>query len=308
MLHRLEIRDFQSLSEVSLELGQLVVIIGSTNSGKSAVVRALQAALFNRSGGEFVREGKDATEVKLVFEGGPLTWRKPRKGGGEYRMNGTPLTRVGREAPPELDKLTGVREIVGEGVKARLNFDDQFSEPFLLAGTGGQAARLLARVSKLDVLVTAQVLARRDGERTKKAATAADELAQGLRDRLAAQPDYEQLLRRWEALRERNEVLQAEEAKLVAADGLLVELQRLQRTRAVWVEKRLPERVAALVEQVSVVADAAKTVATLAEATAGVEGAKTRRDSAEMRLAEVEEELHQRLAGLEICPVCGRPM
>src|SRR3990167_8742126 len=161
-LRRVVVHDFQSLADVDMEVGALTVVLGATNAGKSAVVRALQAALFNWSGGAFVREGAAEATVDLVFDERTLLWRKPRKGGAVYYIQptyGSPglvVSRAGKDLPPEITELTGVREIECEGARAKLQVDAQFDQPFLLAGTGGQAARLLARVSKLDVLLTGQ--------------------------------------------------------------------------------------------------------------------------------------------------------
>jgi DNA repair ATPase RecN len=311
-LRGLTVSNFQSLAEITLELGQLTVIVGPSNSGKSAVVRALQAALFNRSGGEFVRESAEKTQVVLQFDGGTLRWLKPRKGGAEYSIlqgeSVTVLTRVGKQMPPEIEALTGVREIQIETLRARLQFASQFDEPFLLAGTGGQAAKLLAKLSKLDVLVTAQVLARRDVDRTRRVGTDAEGLATELRDRLADQPDYEALLARWEALQERAEVLAVDEKRVRDAQALAAQVQRYRQTQAVWAEKRLPERTAAVQEEAELVAGLAPAVSTFREAAGAVESGRTQLETASASLKRVEEELHDVLAGLEVCPVCGRPM
>lgn len=338
-LRGLKVRDFQSLAQVELELGQLTVIVGASNSGKSAVVRALQAALFNRSGGEFVREGAESCRVELAFAGGNLVWTKPRKGGATYeictgeaaKLRTSPvldrliqgsaaasitapdggvlqLTRVGKQMPPEIEALTGVREIQIETLKARLQFAGQFEEPFLLAGTGGQAAKLLARLSKLDVLVTAQVLARRDMERTRRVGADAESLAIDLRDRLAAQPDYEWLLARWQALQERAEILSLDEKRLVEAKALANRLQEMVRLQAAWAAKQLPARMAAVGEEAARLTEAGQAVAAFQEATVAVERGRSQLAAAEGTLKRVEEELHDVLNGLEVCPVCGRPM
>lgn len=311
-LSRVVVRDFQSLEEIDLELGQLTVIVGPNSVGKSSLVRALQAAVSNWSGGDFVREGQKGAEVALLYGDHWLTWRKPRRGGSEYeiRHNGetSTITRAGKDLPPEVQELTGVREIRAEGVRATLQFAEQFELPFLLAATGGQAARLLARVSKLDALVTGQVLARRDAERERRSATQAEERAAGIEQQLAEMPDYEVLVGRWQDIAVRLEAASRDEAVLRQARtnvGLLGELSALQ---AKWRDRGLPARTAELVAAAQTAAGAATLVRQAGEAQAGVLGAAGAVQRHRANLAEVEAALHELLAGIEICPLCGQAM
>src|SRR3990172_6647393 len=211
-IRRVQIRDFQSIREADIELGPVTLIVGRNDTGKSAVLRAIRAALENRSGGDksdrgegFIRRGASAAEVSLEFEDGSwLHWTKPRRGGGEYRLvrNGeeTQVTRAGRDLPDVITDLTGIRPIEVDGESALLQFATQFDAPFLLASTGGQAAKLLSRVTRMDRLIMAQVLARREMERVKKAAGEAEGRVSALDGELAQMPDYEALLVCWQAL------------------------------------------------------------------------------------------------------------
>ena len=306
-LQRVKVQDFQSLADVDIELGRLSVIVGRSNAGKSAFVRAVEAALFNRAGGDFVRQGAKAAVVRLQFGDTWLTWEKPAKGGATYSMDRQVMTRVGREMAM-IEELTGVREIQAEGVRARLAFAGQFEEPMLLAGTSGQAAKLLARVSKLDVLVTAQVLARRDMDRARRSAGDAEERAQVLRDRLTAMPDYGALLKRWQGVSEGLAVIQAEEEALVSAQAYVQQVRQLEKVQAVWQERQLPARSAAVGVEVVQLGEAASLVAAVADADRTRSQLVERAGVARERLVLVEQELHELLGTLDVCPVCLRPM
>ena len=308
MLRSLRVRDFQSLRDVSLDLGRLTVIIGATNSGKSAVVRALQAALFNWAGGEFVR--RDAVEALVTLDGETfqLEWRKPRRGGAQYTLDGSVITRAGRYAPVLVEAATGVREISGEGFRSRPQVDAQFDEPFLLAGTGGQAARLLARVSKLDVLVTAQVLARRDMERTRRAGAEAANQALELADRLAAQPDFEALLERWRTLAERWREVQEARAAVAQAEALIVQARELEAVRHRWGAARLPERLGQVRPAAEALGQADRLLSDAIAAEIKLETARRQKEAAEVQAVQARLDLEKVLAELEVCPICGRPM
>lgn len=311
-LQRIEIRDFQSLSDVALDVDGLTVIVGATNAGKSAVVRALEAALFNRTGGGFVREGSTQASVRLGFDGGGLLWTKPRKGGARYDLSvdgvNAIVTRVGKEMPEEIDALTGVREIECEGVRAKLQIDAQFDEPFLLASTGGQAAKLMARVCRLDVLVTAQVRARRDGERMRRDAESASERAEELGVRLDALPDFEALEARWTSADDRLTAARERETKLEVARRLVAERRRLSALHSLWSAAGLTERVSKLQAR-------SRELETTAQVVGRARAAREERDLAVQlldggrRTLEItEQELHETLGGLDICPICNRPM
>jgi len=307
MLTSLRIRNFQSLADVELELGHLSVIVGATNSGKSAVVRALESLFFNRSGNEFIRSGQNECTIDVELDGRRLRWIKRGGAGGVYELDGEVISRALKELPPELLGLIGVREIEGEGFRARVQVDGQFSPPFLLAGTGGQAARLLAKVSKLDVLVTAQVLARRDRERTHRAGAEAASQASELAERLAAQPDYEALLMRWRLLCSEWNIVEEKRRRLEVASVQIVRLRGLQAMKARWNQARLPELAAAL--------STPESLGRMAQAVQHHLAVRGRLDRAAAdvaaatdRMSALENELHGALAELEICPVCQRPM
>ena len=312
-LRRVSIRDFQSLSDVALDLGALTVIVGRTNAGKSALIRAIDAALFNRSGAEFLREGATKATVTLDFEAGSLVWTKPRKGGAEYAViptDGVPttVTRAGRELVPEIDALTGVREIETDGVRAKLQVAAQFDEPFLLSNTGGQAAKLLAHVSKLDVLVKAQVHAKQDLQRTRRRADDAEQQAEGLAAKVEAMPDYGALLERARDCQEQLDGLRRRQERLRLAAVLVEEVAKTTVLRDRWLEKRLPERIASLQASATRVTEATQVAGEVALASLRVGSAGRNLETARTRLAHTEAALSSALDKLEVCPICGRPM
>lgn len=309
-LQRVTVRDFQSLADVDLELGQVTVIVGATNAGKSGFVRALQAALFNWSGGEFVRRDCLKASVALDFGGAGLRWVKPRKGGGEYTIwrgdESTRVTRAGREAVPLIEEITGVREIETDGVKARLQVDGQFDEPFLLSHTGGQAAKLLAHVSKLDVLVKAQVRARQDFARARRRAEEAEKRAEGLAAQLEAMPDYEGLLRRAEGLQARLQELAERSERAASALALHRAVKQSAELAEGWVVRRPDRRL----EEARIGFDRLTKAGAL---TGDLKVAEEQSRDPQLGVvqdgvAQMEGELAGLLKELRICPVCRRPM
>lgn len=313
MLKRIRVRDIQSLADVDLELGQVTVIVGPSRSGKSALVRSLRACLFNWTPGpRFVRAGATSGEVTLDFEEASVTWEKPAKGGATYRLRTAEgeqlLTRLGRELPANVADLTGIRELLVDGARIRPNFDCQHDEPFLLASTGGQAAKLLAHVSKMDDVVRAQVEAKRDRDRTERQAADAESRAETVRTELEAMPDYPVLLTRWESLQERHRAAQRAEEGLETARVASGRLVRLLALRAGWKDAALPDRMTALTGRAESLVRAASVVAARVGVAARQEGMRRQLDEARQALAASEERLHSVLDSLEMCPVCGKAM
>ena len=74
MITKLAVRGFQSLQNISLELGNITVIVGHSDSGKSALLRALEKASFNESGSSFLttlgNQTVDKCQVAVQCESG----------------------------------------------------------------------------------------------------------------------------------------------------------------------------------------------------------------------------------------------
>lgn len=115
-----EIRNFQSIEHVHVVIDGFTTLVGRSNLGKSAIVRAIKAALTGAPEETSVRHGpKCEREVKgtksckcycsvhIKTEGFDLLWEK---GGdkNEYVFNGAKKTAVGKGTPDFLDESFGV--------------------------------------------------------------------------------------------------------------------------------------------------------------------------------------------------------
>ncbi len=166
MLTSISVRDFQSLAEVDLELGPLTVIVGPGNSGKTAVVRALKALAFNRTGSDFIRHGQQQSVVIVeTAEGGCIAWVKGKA--AAYMVGDRELTKMAGSVPEEVSDVLGIRRLeVEAGSQAVPQIHSQFDSPFLIAESPSKAARVVAKLTRLDVIVSAQTQAARDLKRT----------------------------------------------------------------------------------------------------------------------------------------------
>lgn len=147
---KVKIKNFQSIKEVELELKGFTTIVGRSNIGKSAIVRAIDGAFTNLEGDSFVRNGEHHTEVHIECPEIDLLWKK---GGGhnDYMINGEALESVGRGAPEHIGEA-GFRDIESSRSKISVQVASQFNPIFLLDPstiTGSEAAEIISDIGRL---------------------------------------------------------------------------------------------------------------------------------------------------------------
>jgi hypothetical protein len=167
-----EIRNFQSIEEACFKIDGYTALVGRSNIGKSALVRAIRSALTGASGTAFVRHGpgclrrlkkskacKCYSSVHLKGQNFDLLWQKGDSV-NRYTFNGRVYDRADRGTPEFLQPFfTPVK--VGDKQEV-LQVSDQFTPIFLLDQSGGVVADVLSDVAHLDRINVAMRLAERD--------------------------------------------------------------------------------------------------------------------------------------------------
>ena len=148
MIRSIRLSNFQSHKDTVLELVPGInAICGESDSGKTAIIRALNWLVTNRpSGAAFQRHGTKETEVGLITDDGELVRYRTAKANG-YRINGTDLSAIRTDVPEEVAKLLGI--------DSDLNMQGQLDAPFLLSMSPGEVAQTLNRIAHLDEIDTA---------------------------------------------------------------------------------------------------------------------------------------------------------
>jgi len=135
------IDNFQIIDHAEIELTPgMTVLVGPTDSGKSAIFRAIKSAVFNASGTDFIQQGQNKAEVKFEFDGNEIVWEKDAKSSSPttYYLNGQTLTKVGRTQVDEVADLIRLKEIELARSKEPINFWEQMTPPFLMDKTPAQ--------------------------------------------------------------------------------------------------------------------------------------------------------------------------
>lgn len=144
MIHSLSVKNFQSHKDSLLEFSPgLNVIVGTSDSGKSSLLRALRWLVYGQPrGSAFLRHGTAEAEVQAVFE--DVEVRKRRTKNVAEVCSGTDAwANVGSGLPEELVEAINLREI---------NFEGQYDGFFLVKETPGEVARILNEISHLGVV------------------------------------------------------------------------------------------------------------------------------------------------------------
>lgn len=153
MLKHVRIKNFQSLRDVDIDLAPLTVIVGKSNVGKSAFVRALKALAFNRRGTEWITVGEMDALIEAVTDRGIIALHRSR--GKSPMANRYAVTVDGKTE--DYTKLGGdVPDVVRGMLRVdEINFAGQFDKPYLLDVSLAETARVLGALTNIDVVLNA---------------------------------------------------------------------------------------------------------------------------------------------------------
>lgn len=214
MIQAVEIRNFQSLRHVEVELGGLTVIVGPTSSGKSAFTRAVRTLTSNQRGSAFITHGEKLTTITATTDKGTVTLTRG-KSTADNAYTVIPAddpaaqrtyTKLGADTPEEVSAFLGIE------AKDPINYAGQFDKPYLLDDTGGEVARVLGALTNVNVIFEgARESNRRKSGNVSTLRTRASDL-EGIQAKL---PQYREL--------------KVQAAALDTAEQLISEATRIQR-------------------------------------------------------------------------------
>lgn len=159
----LKLINFQSHRETQINFHQgLTVILGQTDQGKSAIIRALKWVLYNEPRGtDFITAGCKHCRVELEMQDGSIIIRERdgqrnryilRQDGNEQIFEG-----FGNTVPLEIVKAHGIPKIyIDRDATSAVNLAEQLEPPFLISESGSNRAKALGRLVGIHIIDAAQ--------------------------------------------------------------------------------------------------------------------------------------------------------
>lgn len=155
MIEEIKIRNIQSHKDTTLNFSNGInALTGSSNNGKTAILRALNWCINNRPTGTDVlcshwaldKKGNikpdEEMSVTVKVDGNTVT-RRRTKNENQYIVNGKVLNVVKTDVPDEVSAIFRM---------SATSIQNQMDSPFLLGETSGEVARYLNKVVHLDVI------------------------------------------------------------------------------------------------------------------------------------------------------------
>ncbi|WP_096435336.1 AAA family ATPase [Alteribacter populi] len=154
-IERMRLENFQSHLDTTLEFDErLNVIVGPSDSGKTAVLRALRWILYNQPrGSDFLRVSADYVRVTALFNDGTKIVREKTASKNRYRLTRPNeeelvLEGFGVHVPEEIlaaHQMYGLR--LDSEHTLSLQVAEQLDGPFLLSNTSAMRAKSVGRIS-----------------------------------------------------------------------------------------------------------------------------------------------------------------
>ena len=141
MIKELSLTNFQSHKDSSLQLSEGVnVIVGASDSGKTAIIRALRWLITNKPAGDAFRSTWGCkTEVELFTDDAHVVRSRDKE--NEYVLGDMHFKAFSTETPKEITDALNFSDI---------NLQSQLDAPFLLSQSPGEVASFFNRVAHLE--------------------------------------------------------------------------------------------------------------------------------------------------------------
>lgn len=240
-----QVENFQSIEKAAFKIDGFTALVGRSNIGKSALVRALRNALTGAPGTDFVRHGascerrlkdnkkcKCQTTVRIVTSKIELVWEK-----GDS-VNRYTLTRPG-EAPVLYDKVDrGTPDFlrpdfapvkIGDD-QDLIQVSEQFNPIFLLNESGPSVAGVLSDVARLDDINEAIRLVSKDRKEASATRTVREKDVADLATSLVAYEGLDVEVAAVRSLEAKHDALQTKQKQVGDLKRFFGELEILARS------------------------------------------------------------------------------
>lgn len=159
-IEKLILENFQSHKHTIIEFdSQLNVIVGPSDSGKTAILRGIRWVLFNEPSGDyFIREGESECSVTIAFNDGTKIKRYRSKNKNIYLLydsnnNEMKFEGFGTSVPQEIIEATGIKKILLDSdLSKSINLSDQLEGAFLLSERSSTRSSSIGRLVGVNII------------------------------------------------------------------------------------------------------------------------------------------------------------
>ena len=157
MIKEVAINGYQSHVNSTFHLSPgLTVITGQTDSGKTAIIRAIRWVVFGEPAGEsFVNETVGEAIVQITLASGTIVTKGRRKGKTTYcvtTLDGHIQIFEQADVPQEVITALGIIKTSFGDFETALNFAYQLDAPFLISEPASAGAKVLGKIAGTEVV------------------------------------------------------------------------------------------------------------------------------------------------------------
>ena len=159
MIKEIRLRNFQAHRSLRLKLSpKVTTIVGTSDVGKSAIIRALFWVCFNRPSGDQFKTHDESTVMVAVKVDGQIIKRSKSAGANWYSLDTKIMKAFGTGVPDSISDLLNVQ---------RENFQLQHDAPFWFSLSPGEVSKRLNAIVDLQVIDRSQKNINQEAKRIK---------------------------------------------------------------------------------------------------------------------------------------------
>lgn len=296
MINSILVRNFQNHKKLKIDLDQhITVVIGPTDSGKSAILRSLHWVIFNRPSGDyFINHGSDFVSVSLSIDDKVIKRKKSPKG-NIYKLDNRTFKAIGTKIPDEVSSLLNVSEV---------NFQSQHDDPWWFLKSPGEVSKELNSIINLSLIDSVFDNLSSEARKAKIAVDISEEKIKKTKQKIE---DLEWVVEADRKLNEieelKREIIEKREKKFrinnIIEEAVKIQI-KLERTRRL--EKLGLELVSSGKEIIKIKEKKKEIESILFELKIRKENIKNHKN----KLRELESWMKENMSG--ICPVCNQPI
>lgn len=313
-LKALSLKNFQSLADAEIELSPgLNVIVGPSNLGKSAVLRALKALIRNAPSTGLVRDKAKEFKITATFEDGTAETLTKGAKKSQFEIHGASgevwsYAKAGAyDVPEEIKNLWKIPSPDGR----ELAFATQHEPPFLLAEPASAVAKVLGDLTNASALMEAVQKANKRRTEALTDAKARTREAEEAREEILS---HKGITARGKALKAARDALSAVKTQIQNIAGLEILLDDKANVNSVFQKaKGTLIDTDKLLSRLSTVESAIIEVKALESLVSQRQKITTAYDSlvkagtnTTLKRSEIETTIHDLMSDNGRCPLCGQ--